>query len=127
MERNNNNTIAITPDLILRYVEDKVDFDEWLAVFTAERKDKNIRDIVKEVKKIHKLNTSLVSAKSVSMSNGPTYAPAENPRSIGVCKFFNIWEKAKPEKENAWLIQHAELPIERWAAKNDSNDCVIRC
>ena len=66
MERNNNNTIAITPDLILRYVEDKVDFDEWLAVFTAERKDKNIRDIVKEVKKIHKLNTSLVSGGSIA-------------------------------------------------------------
>lgn len=127
MDKNNYNTKDITPDLILRYVEDKVDFDEWLAVFTAERENKNIRDIVKEVRKIHELNASNTSVESVPTSSKSIYAPAENPRSIGVCEFFNIWERAEPEKENAWLIQHAELPIERWAAKNDSNDCVIRC
>lgn len=114
MDKNNYNTKDITPDLILRYVEDKVDFDEWLAVFTAERENKNIRDIVKEVRKIHELNASNTSVESVPTSSKSIYAPAENPRSIGVCEFFNIWERAEPEKENAWLIQHAELPIERW-------------
>lgn len=109
MAKKKNDTTIITPELLTKYVEKRVDFDEWLAVITAELKYKHIRDIVSKIRKRH------------------DEVPLENPRSIDLSIVVKKWEEAKPEKENSWLIQHAELPIERWAAKCDSNECVIRC
>ena len=109
MEENNNNTTIITPELLIKYVEKKVNFDEWLTVFTAELKYEHIRDIVRKIRELY------------------DEAPLENPRSMDIGKVVDMWKTAKPKKENSWLVQHAEFPIERWAAKTDSNDCVIRC
>lgn len=105
----NNDMTVITQDLLIRYVEKKVSFDEWLAVYTAVNTYEHIHEQVKKLRK--------------ELSKAPT----ENPRSMDICIVVNMWEAAKPEKEKDLLIQHAIIPIERIAAKSDSNDCVIRC
>lgn len=110
MAKKNNNTTIITPELLIRFLENDLDFDEWIAVTTAVRKYEHVRKLLG------------------MMSKEYEKAPSENPRSMDdVCKVINIWETTKPEKEKDMLIQHAIFPIECLAAKSDSNDCVIRC
>ena len=118
----------ITADLILRYAEDNVDFDEWLVVFTAERKYKHIRDLVKKVRRIYDLDSKLSIIRKDLADSDNQKLPSANPRSsIGVCQYVKKWENTILEKESSWFIKHSELPVERWAAACDSNDCVIRC
>ena len=113
MAKNKDNMIfTITPDLILRYIENRVTFEEWLSVFSAEMHDDDIMELIKKLRGIY---------------NSEMEVPSENPRSMNICKVIDLWKTAKLDKENSLLIKHAVLPIERMAAKSDSNDCVIRC
>lgn len=128
MAKNTKDYINITPDLILRYVEHRVSFDEWLAVFTAANKYKHIRDLVKKAKRIYVYDDKLSASMSTSEESSIFNTPSANPRSfIGVCQYVKLWENTMPAKESNWFIKHSELPVERWAAACDSNDCVIRC
>lgn len=109
MAKKDNDITIITPELLIKYVRKEVNFDEWLAVVAAERKYEHIRTLVRKIRtEIEKM-------------------PTENPRSKSVCTVVKMWENNQHEKDEIWLFQHFALPIERFAAKNDSNDCVIRC
>jgi len=107
-----NKNITITPELILRYVENRVTFEEWLSVFSAEMHDDDVMRLIKELRGVY---------------NAEMEVPMENPRSMDVCDVIDLWKNAKSNKEECILMRHAVLPIERLAAKSDSNDCVIRC
>lgn len=109
MAKKDKDTTMITPELLIRYIKNDVDFDEWLAVVAAERKYEHVRGIIGKMRREFEKT------------------PAENPRSREVCSIVEMWKGDKQEKKDVWLFQHFELPVECLAAKNDSNDCVIRC
>lgn len=98
-DKKHDESSAITPVLISKFVQGKTSLDEWITVVAAMKKYPWVKRIVDISIKINR-----------SFMKNEIF---HNPSSLPVCKLY-------------FLHSH-EHPLMRSAASSETNDCVVKC